>query len=188
MLPELGARHRQFQEMARGAPLAGHRISLLALTGFVFLYALDTMLLTAREGQAGETGAAACWLHIGGFALYGWVIGDALVGRGAQGTAALWIYATAMVFHLSIVASSLAREHGRLYHERGRWPLATSVVAGWWSAAQAPLAAIAMARVFAFVAGGVLMTSANEELPREKCGRFGWFLFGAAAYGGMLLT
>jgi hypothetical protein len=45
---------------------------------------------------------------------------------------------------------SLAREHGRLYHERDRW---------------------------------VLMTSANEELPREKGGRFGWFLFGAAACG-----
>jgi hypothetical protein len=109
------------------------------------------------------------------------------VGRGAQGRPALWIYVTAMVFHLSIMASSLAREHGRLYHERGRWVLATSVVAGWWSAAQAPLSEIAMARLFAFVAGGVLMTSANEELPREKGGRCGWFLFGTAAYGGLLL-
>jgi len=29
--------------------------------------------------------------------------------------------------------------------------------------------------VFAFVGGGVVMTSANEELPAEKGGRIGWF-------------
>jgi hypothetical protein len=187
VLPELGARHLQFQELTHGAPFAEHRIYLLALAGFVFLYALDKMLLSAREDRPGETGAAAFWFHIGGFALYGWVIGDALMGRGAQGKPAIWVYVTAMVFHLSIVATSLAREHGRLYHDRGRWVLAASVVAGWWSAAQAPLSEIAMARLFAFVAGGVLMTSANEELPREKGGRFGWFVFGAASYGGVLL-
>jgi hypothetical protein len=33
----------------------------------------------------------------------------------------------------------------------------------------------------------VIMTSANEELPREKGGRFGWFVMGAGAYGTLLL-
>jgi hypothetical protein len=190
VLPELGARHRQFLDRAGEVVFAERRIYLLALAGFIFLYALDAMLLSSRvrePGESGETGSRVFWLHIGGFALYGWVISDALVSRGGEGPAHLWLYAAAMVLHLLVVASSLAREHGRLYHDRGRWVLAASVMAGWCTAILAPLSGIAMARLFAFVAGGVLMTSANEELPREKGGRFGWFVLGATAYGGLLL-
>jgi hypothetical protein len=109
------------------------------------------------------------------------------VGRGEKGTLGLWLYAAAMVFHLLVVTSALAREHGALYNARGRWVLAASILAGWAMAVLAPLSEVAMSRLFAFVAGGVIMTSANEELPREKGGRFGWFVMGAGAYGTLLL-
>ncbi len=92
-----------------------------------------------------------------------------------------------MGLHLLVVASALAREHGRAYLSAGRWVLAASVVAGWLLAVLAPLSAVWGARLFAFVAGGVLMTSANEELPKEKGGRFSWFLLGAVVYAVLLL-
>jgi hypothetical protein len=192
VLPELGARHRAFLEAVGEVSFAEHRIYALALVGFVVLYALDEMVQAARGGEDGtgekqETKIPIFWIHIGGFALYGGVIGDALVSRGEAGMLKLWLYVAAMAFHLLVITSSLAREHGKLYHAQGRWVLAASMLAGWVLAALAPLPEVAMARLFAFVAGGVLMTSANEELPREKGGRFGWFTLGAGAYGTLLL-
>ena len=192
VLPELGVRHRAFLAQVGEVSYAEHRIYALALVGFVFLYALDEMVQAARGGEDGpgerpETRSPIFWIHIFGFALYGWVIGDALVSRGEKGLLNLWLYVAAMVFHLLIVTSAMAREHGKLYHARGRWVLAGSVLTGWTVAALAPLPEVAMSRLFALVAGGVLMTSANEELPREKGGRFGWFAMGAGAYGALLL-
>jgi len=192
VLPELGARHRAFLAKVGEVSFAEHRIYALALVGFVLLYALDQMVKAAhgeqegpREGQ--ETRSLIFWVHISGFALYGWVIGDALVSHGEKGMLNLWIFVTAMAFHLLVVTSSLAKEHGGLYRTRGRWVLAASILTGWMVAVLMPLPEIAMSRLFALVAGGVLMTSANEELPREKGGRFGWFIMGAGAYGALLL-
>lgn len=191
VLPELGTRHRDFLEAVGEVPFAGQRLYALALVGFVVLYALDEMVQTAREKDSGgerpETWSPIFAIHIGGFALYGGVIGDALVSRSEAGTLKLWLYVVAMAFHLLVITSSLAREHGRMYHARGRWVLAAGMLTGWFLAAMAPLPEVTMSRLFAFVAGGVLMTSANEELPREKGGRFGWFVMGAVAYGTLLL-
>ena len=192
VLPELGERHRALLEKLGEVSFAEHRIYIVALAGFILLYGLDELVLAARgeegaDGERSETRSPVFWSHIAGFALYGWVIGDSLVSRGEAGVTSLLLFALAMVFHLLVVTSSLAREHGRLYHARGRWVLAASVLAGWATAALVPLPEIAMSRLFAFVGGGVIMTSANEELPREKGGLFGWFAIGAAAYGTLLL-
>ena len=192
VLPELGARHRSFLAVAGNAPFAEHRIYALALLGFVILYALDEMVradrgATQSSGGKDSTRGLIFWVHISGFALYGGVIGDALVSRDVEGLTSLCLYVAAMSFHLAVVTSALAREHGELYHRRGRWVLAASLILGWILALMVPLSEIAMSRLFAFVAGGVLMTSANEELPRDKGGRFGWFALGAGSYGSLLL-
>jgi hypothetical protein len=177
VLPALGEHHRTIVEREH----AEHRVYALALVGFVFLYALNEIAKGRRSVRLG-------WVHISGLALYGWVIGDALVSRDADGELSLWLYVAAMMFHLLVVTSAMAREDGTFYHSRGRWALAASILLGWGVAAFAPLPQAAMAYLYAFVAGGVLMTSANEELPREKNGRFGWFAMGAGAYGALLLV
>jgi len=46
---------------------------------------------------------------------------------------------------------------------------------------------ITIHRLFAFVAGGVVMTSMHEELPREREGLFWWFTLGAVAYATLLM-
>jgi hypothetical protein len=192
VLPELSVRHRELLATGGRVLHAEQGIYFLALVGFVVLYALDEMVLKARgqEDGAGERPDdrnPVFWVHIAGFALYGGIIGDALVSRGEGGTLQLWLYVAAMAFHLLVVSSALAREHGEAYRTRGRWVLAASVLAGWTVAVVAPLPEVAMARLFAFVAGGVIITSANEELPREKGGRFGWFVTGAGAYATLLM-
>lgn len=191
VLPELGTQHRAFLEAAGERVLfAEQRIYVLALLAFVVLYGLEHMVLTARERrrdavEAGETDAVY-WLHLGGFAAYSGLIGYLLVERAERGPLALAIYGLAMALHFLIVDHSLREEHGRVYDRAGRWVLAASVLTGWLVGTTTPLSEVVFARLFAVLAGGVVMTSLKAELPREREGRFWPFCLGAAAYAVLL--
>jgi hypothetical protein len=183
VLPELGSHHIEFLAMVGHVPFAEQRIYLAALIGFMTMYALERLL--RKVAQPGGTSDAVFWLDLAGYAIYGWVIGDTLVDRHERGPVRLTLYALAMVLHLLIVASSLSHAHGQRYR-RARWILGGSVVAGWAAAVTLTLSEVTMARMFAFVAGGILMTSAGEHV-REYGSHLLWLLVGALGYGALLL-
>jgi hypothetical protein len=193
ILPELGARHREFVKAAGQGPLffAEQRLYLAALLGFLFFYGLEHLVFGPRgrgaPSEGAETTRAAFHLHIGGYALYSWLIGYLLMSRAIRGWVSLGLYAAAMTLHLAVVGNALVREHGRAFHRRGRWLLGAGVLAGWLTSAIAPVAEVVVSRLFAFVAGGVVMTSMNEELPHEREGRFWWFVLGSTGYAIVLL-
>jgi hypothetical protein len=193
VLPELAAHNRSIVEAAGEAELlfAEERIYVLALVSFVLLYGLEHMVLSAREARRSlvEKGGTdtVYWLHLIGFSAYSAVIGYLLVERADSGLAALVVYTLAMAIHFLIVNHSLAEEHGAAYHRSGHWWLAASVVAGWAAGAMAPLSEIAFARLFAVLAGGVVITSLRAELPEEREGRFLPFCAGAVAFALLLL-
>lgn len=192
ILPELGVRHRAFVESAgAGLPFAEQRIYLAALAGFVVFYGLEHMVLASRAGgrvdAGGGAGDVVYWLHAGGFAAYSWLIGYLLVERAAAGRLALLLYGVAMTFHFLVVDHSLREEHGRAYDHAGRWALAASVVAGCLVGATTELSETVLSRLFAFVAGGVVITSVKAEMPHDREGRFWPFCLGALAYALLLL-
>ena len=192
VLPELGAQHLAFREAAgEGLLFAEQRIYVLALVAFVVLYGLEHMVLASREGRRGaiETGVgdAVYWVHLGGFATYSALIGYLLVERAERGPLALAVYGLAMALHFLIVDHSLREEHGRVYDHGGRWVLAVSVLIGWAAGATTPLSEVVFARLFAVLAGGVVITSLKAELPGEREGRFWPFCLGAAAYTVLLV-
>ena len=192
VLPELGARHRAFVETAGEALLfAEQRIYVVALVGFVLFYGLEHMVLTSRvrgRADAGDgMGDPVYWLEAGGFALYTWMIGYLLVERARIGGVALLLYGAAMAFHFFMIDHALREEHGGAYDRAGRWILAASVLAGWLAGTTTQMSDPWLARLFAFVAGGVVITSMKAELPREGEGRFWPFCLGAAAYALLLM-
>jgi hypothetical protein len=191
VLPELGAQHRAFREAAgQDLLFAEQRIYVLALLAFVALYGLEHMVLASRERrrEAAATGAAdsVYWLHLGGFAAYSALIGYLLVERAERGSVALAVYGLAMALHFLIVDHSLREEHGRIYDRGGHWVLAASVLVGWMAGAATPLSEVVFARLFAVLAGGVVITSLKAELPGEREGRFWPFCLGAVAYAVLL--
>lgn len=193
ILPELGVRHREFVAAAGPRLLfAEQRIYLAALLGFLSFYSMEHFVFASRSADvlpdSGERARAAFLFHIGGYALYSWLIGYLLLDRVLQSGLSLGLYAAAMSLHLAVVGNALTREHGHAYHRRGRWLLAASVLAGWLTGAVAPVSETVISRLFAFVAGGVVMTSMNEELPQEREGRFWWFVLGSAGYTLVLLV
>ena len=192
ILPELGTQHWAFRKAAgEGLLFAAQRIYVLALLAFVVLYGLEHMVLTSQERRRDtvEAGAAdaAYWLHLGGFAAYSGLIGYLLIDRAERGLFALAVYGLAMALHVLIVDHSLREQHGRVYDRAGRWVLAASVLAGWLVGATTPLSEMMFARLFAVLAGGVVIATLGAELPREREGRFWPFCLGAAAYAVLLL-
>ena len=97
------------------------------------------------------------------------------------------VYTFAMAVHFLIVDHSLSEEHGRAYGSRGRWLLAASVIIGWIIGVVTPLSEVVVARLFAVLAGGVVITSLRAELPDDREGRFWPFCIGAVIFAGFLI-
>jgi hypothetical protein len=191
VLPELGAQHRAFLEAVGHSVLfAEQRIYALALVAFVTLYGLEHIVLASRQRDRGvaETGVGGVvyWLHIAGFAAYSGLIGYLLVERAERGPVALGVYVFAMALHFLILDHTLAEGHGRFYGRAGRSVLAASVLVGWLLGGKTPLSETVFARLFAVLAGGVVITTVTAELPGERRGRFWPFCLGAAGYALLL--
>jgi hypothetical protein len=193
VLPELELQRKVLVEAAEGQELlfAEQGIYLLALLSFVVMYGLQYMVLAQRESRR-ETVAAGeadplYWVHLGGYAAYSALIGYLLIERAERGDLSVAIYTFAMAVHFLIVDHSLEEEHGRLYGSRGRWLLAASVMAGWLIAVLTPLPEEWVARLFAILAGGVIITSLRAELPNEQVGRFWPFCLSAVVFAIILI-
>jgi hypothetical protein len=191
VLPELGAQHRAFLEaVGHDVLFAEQRIYALALVAFVTLYGLEHIVLASRERDRGAAergvGGVVYWFHVAGFAFYSGLIGYLLVERAERGAVALAVYVFAMALHFLILDHTMAEEHGHFYDTAGRAILAASVLVGWLLAARTPLSDVVFARLFAVLAGGVVITTVTAELPGERRGRFWPFSLGAAAYAVLL--
>ena len=114
-------------------------------------------------------------------------IGYLVVERAERGALALAVYAFAMAVHFLIVDHSLDEEHGRAYASRGRWLLAASVMVGWLIGVATPLSEVMVARLFAVLAGGVVLTSLRAELPDDREGRFWPFCLAAVLFAIVLI-
>jgi hypothetical protein len=192
ILPELGAGRRAVVGSAGESLLfAEQRIYVVALLGFVVFYGLEHMVLASRaerRRRSGRRGNPVYWLHAAGFAAYSWLVGYLLVPRAREGWLALLLYTVAMAFHFLIVDRSLHAEHGLVYDHTGRWLLAASVLVGWLVGSTTRVSEPVLARLFAFLAGGVVITSVQGELTADRERRFWLFCFGSAAYAALLLA
>jgi hypothetical protein len=188
VLPELELQRQVVVASAAGPKLlfAEQQVYLLALLSFVVMYGLQHMVLVSRESRratvlAGRTDGVY-WLQLGGYAAYSSLIGYLLVDRVERGALAIVAYTIAMAVHFLIVDHGLVEEHGGAYGSRGRWLLTASVIAGWALAVAAPLPEVLVARLFAVLAGGVVITSLRAELPDDRVGRFWPFCLAALAF------
>jgi len=141
-----------------------------------------------RESVAAGDADAVFWLQLAGYAAYSALIGYLVIERAERGVFPLVAYTFAMAVHFLIVDHALEEEHGRAYAVRGRRLLATSVLVGWLIGVVTPLSEVAVARLFAVLAGGIVLTSLRAELPDDREGRFWPFCFGAVVFATALIV
>ncbi|HET8726482.1 MAG TPA: hypothetical protein VFO41_03135 [Alphaproteobacteria bacterium] len=188
LLPELGAHQGRLEEELDGGLLGliESHAYLMALGGLVLFYGLERLAKQARRRRTGE--AEVFRLHLAAFALYNVLIGYLLLNREETGPETLFFYAVAMILHFVVNDRGLDADHGQDYRRLGRWVLAVAVLGGWALGQAIEISDVAIAVLFALLAGGVVLNVLKEELPEERESRFGAFLAGSAAYAALLLT
>jgi hypothetical protein len=194
VLPALHA-IREFQEESPSSLkllFPEYSVYLWTMAGFLVFYGLEAIVAAPRQGpedHAGYGGAVAPWwpwVHMGGFALYTWILTYMLVWTG-KGALAVLLFTVAMGMHLFTITCSLSSHYKELYDRRGAFLLALASLAGWASAVTLSIPTTVVLALVAFVAGGVVVNAAIAELPKEKGGQYGAFVTGATVYAAMLL-
>jgi hypothetical protein len=190
IIPELAERSHLIREAALYAINPVKRIYSIALLGMLTFVALAHLGRIQRSGDEGaHVQPVADWyslVHIGGFALYNMLIGFLAVGRARASIPSLCVYVFAIALHIVMLDGMLAEIHGSTYTRWGRKALAAAVLLGWLLCITGTLSELTFSRLFAFLAGGIVITSANEEFPHGDQGRFWYFVAGAALYATLL--
>lgn len=187
LLPEISESQARFAASPnRPAALFPERAVYLALmAGFVLFYGFEYM--TTESAKDMPSGVFFSF-QIAAFAGYSSLVAYLLVHNIWNDARSLALYSVAMAFHLLLVDHSLSRERSGLYKSRGRWILALAVMAGWAAAMLTSIPEAWLARIAAFVSGGVIMNSLVVELPEGRGGRFSLFALAAAAYSVVLIV
>jgi hypothetical protein len=194
LLPDLAEEQETIREVAgEGLNFLEYHVYLVALIGLAAFYGLERSAKTSRRrkrsaGDEDSTGAGVFWVHAASFTVYNALIGYLLLHREEPGVWSLILFAFAMGVHFVVNDYGLRRDHKGTYDRIGRWVLAAGILAGWVVGLFFEVSEAAIAVLFGFLAGGVIMNVLKEELPEDHESRFWAFALGAAAYAVVLLV
>ncbi len=192
ILPELKESQEAIAEADTAAWLGflEHHAYLMALLGLTLFYGLERAALMDRPGgrrSNAATSAGTFWLHVISFTLYNAVIGYLLVHREDQSLHSLLFFTLALGFHFVVNDFGLREHHQHRYDRLGRWVLSAAVLAGWGVGQGVGINEAALALLFSFLAGGIVLNVLKEELPEERHSRFWAFALGCIVYAALLL-
>lgn len=188
VLPEISRAAAHVGDEPLGIAFLERHVYLVALAGFLTYYGVERAAKQARADAAADEGVSVFWMHVLAFACYNVLVGYLLLHREQAGLASLLVFGVAMALHFLVNDWGLRHHHGEVYHDRGRWVLALAILLGLGMGFFVPLDRQALAVLFAFLAGGVVLNVIKEEVPAERESRFWAFTFGAAGYTVVLLA
>ncbi len=193
VLPDLADEQETLREaMGEGFSFLEHHVYLVALLGLAVFYGLERAAKASRRrkrdaGKEDSTESGVFWLHVASFSAYNALIGYLLLHREVPGFESLLLFAFALGVHFVVNDHGLREHHKDSYDRVGRWVLAAAVVVGWAIGLFGEISEAAVAVLFAFLAGGVVLNVLKEELPEERESRFWAFALGATLYAAILL-
>ncbi len=194
ILPELNEQQESIQEtLNRELLFLENHVYLIALLGVAIFYGLERLIKQSRqqnqaEGEGDVAERHVFGIHMASFAVYNALIGYLLLHRESPDLASLFTFAIAMGLHFVVNDYGLRQDHKHNYDRSGRWILAAAIMVGWAIGAGTKIHQAAIAVLFAFLAGGVILNVLKEELPEERQSHFGSFAIGAAGYTLLLLA
>lgn len=192
LLPDLVAHQETLAKgQSLGPKAAEVTIFGMALGGVITFYGLERLARGSRQALPHPANAGllrAFWTHIGAFALYNALIGYLLVHPELPGLDSSLLFFAAMAMHFVTNDFGLRDHHRQRYDGIGRWVLAGAVLVGWLLGQFTDLPDLAIALLFAFLAGGIMLNVLKEELPEDRQSRFLPFLAGALGYSALLIA
>ncbi len=193
LLPDLAEEQETIREaVGESFSFLEYHVYLVALVGLATFYGLDRAAKVSRQrkrntGKEDSTEAGVFWLHVASFSAYNALIGYLLLHRETPGVQNLFLFAFALGLQFVVNDYGLRKDHKGLYDRIGRWILAAAILAGWVIGLFSEISEAALAVLFAFLAGGIVLNVLKEEIPEERESSFGAFALGAAFYAAILL-
>jgi hypothetical protein len=197
LLPEVAAGAAvagdELDGLVRPVPLTELAVFVVALAGFTAFYLAERY--AERRGSArhhggdGQASREAFAVHLVAFATYNVAVAYTLPTRVADDALGAAVFTVAIGVHVLVVDRGLVAHYPGRYGHVGRFVLAGALAAGWAAAVLAgPTSALAVSLTTAAVAGAVLLTVFQEELPRAGRSRVGPFLAGLTVYAAVLVV
>lgn len=185
LLPELS----EAAANVRNAIAVERGVYLVALLGLVLFYAVERF---GRTNHGDDVGPDDAWHAAGAFAFVTYGIYNAIIGyllvRDHETLSGLVLFGLAMGVHFVVNDHGLRENHGRQYHDAGRWFIAAAVIAGAVLGLVTTIPETVVGMLVAFIAGGVVLNVMKEELPAERESSLWAFLAGAGGYTALLLA
>ena len=195
LLPEVAAGASvvggSVEDLVAHVPLQELVVFLVALAGFTVFYVAERYAVRRGSGRHGGDGASssAFAVHLAAFAGYNVAVAYTLPGRVDDDPVGAGVFTLAVVVHVLVVDRGLAEHHPVRYGHVGRFVLVAALATGWLLAGlAAPTSALSVSLMTAVVAGSVLLTVFQEELPRASDTRTWPFLAGLGANSALLLV
>jgi hypothetical protein len=192
VLPELNrAQETVADNLEGGVSFLEHHVYMIALLGMTVFYGLERLAKVSRDrnqalGKGDFTETKVFWIHITSFFIYNALIGYLLLHREETTIGSLIPFSFAMALHFVVNDYGLRQDHKHTYHKIGRWLLAIAIITGWVIGQGVQIHQNAIALLFAFLAGGIMLNILKEELPKERKSHFWAFALGAAIYAAVL--
>lgn len=186
VLPELSHGQEIIEKLGVLARLE-HDVFVMALVGLATFYGLE-QLAKDDGARPGVRRRGVYLLHIGSFAVYNGLVGYLLVHRETPGTLNLILFVIALGLHFVVNDAGLVERFSVRYEQRGRWVLVGAILVGWAVGMTTELGEGAVALLYAFLAGGIVLNVLKEELPESHASNFGAFALGMGVYTILLLA
>lgn len=194
ILPELSHAQHEIGELELPivAYLENH-VYILALLGLVVFYGLDILALHSRKQNkanqdADHTEDNVFWIHIGGFAALNIILGYLMQDLKAHHSLlSCVLFFLAIALHFFILDHHLREHHKDLYDHIGRWILTGAIMLGAIAGQALHLNEAAIATVWSFLAGSIILNVLKHELPSERESSFPSFIGGTVIYSALIL-
>ena len=193
IFPELSHTQEELQhsEILLVQYLENH-VYILALMGLLVFYGLDLLAFRAKSLQqsTSETennNSAIFWIHISAFAILNAILGYVLQDLSEHSLIACILFFMTAALHFFIIDDNLREHQKSLYDRQGRWLLVGAIVFGAVIGQVAHLNEAAIAIVWSFLAGSIILNVLKRELPDEKESCFWSFIGGAFLFAVLLL-
>jgi len=196
IFPHLARTQGILSEVADGSlyGFMAHNVYFVALAGFVvYLGAALRAIMYRKTAQPSEITFASApttvRLEILSIVVYNAIIGYLLAEQVTHRPTPVIIFASAMAIHF-VGIDSLLREHYKLLFDQvARFAFAAAVYAGWLIGFFGEISDSALAILFSFLAGGIIVLATVYEIPEIRSERqYRPFLVGAGIFSALMLA
>lgn len=193
IFPELSHAQKEVEQSA--IPLMAfldHHVYILALLGLLVFYGLDIWAFTSRElnrtaNNVDRASPIVFGVHVAAFGVLNVILGYLLQDLSTHAPFQCILFFVAIALHFFVIDYSLREHHEYSYDQYGRWFLTAAIMSGAIAGRVIHLEEAAIAIVWAFLAGSIILNILKRELPDENKSCFWSFLGGTTLYAGLLL-